>query len=124
LPGVGISFGADRIYDVMQTLDLFPKELISDLDVLFLNFGEREMLYILPITQNVRLAGFNAEIYPDAAKLKKQMKYADERKVKFVVIAGEEEINRAQFTVKNMTDGQQQVISLDGLIDFLKENFS
>lgn len=124
LPGVGISFGADRIYDVMQTLDLFPKELISDLDVLFLNFGEKEMLYILPFVQKIRAAGFNAEIYPDVVKLKKQMKYADDRKVKFAIIAGEEEINKAQFTVKNMTDGEQQVTPSDELIDFLKENFS
>lgn len=120
MPGVGISFGADRIYDVLTTLELFPKELEKDLKVLFTNFGEKEERYCLPLLKRLRENGISSEIYPSAAKMKKQFKYADDRRVAFVIIVGETEMKENSATIKNMQTGEQTAVSIDKLIAFFK----
>ena len=120
LSGVGISFGVDRIYDVLNTLDLYPKDSLQTTQVLFINFGEKETAYCLPIIAKVRQAGIRAEIFPDAAKMKKQMSYANAKQIPFVVLAGENEMNAGKVTLKNMTTGDQSVLSEDELIERLK----
>ena len=114
--GVGISFGADRIYDVLTTLELFPKELERDLTVLFVNFGEKEQNHCLPIVKKLRKAGISTEIYPSSAKLKKQFKYADDRGVLYTAIVGEEEIKNNNINLKNMITGEQEPITTDALV--------
>lgn len=114
--GVGISFGADRIYDVMNQLNLFPEDSGAQTRILFANFGGADELYALQLLNKVRAAGFNAEIYPDAAKMKKQMGYADKKSIPFVAIVGEEERTNQQVSIKNMASGEQQRVDLDGLI--------
>lgn len=118
--GVGISFGADRIFDVLNTLNLYPAEALRSTKVLFTNFGEKECAYCLPLIKAIREAGVTAEIYPDAAKMKKQMTYANTRKVEYVAIAGETEMAINSITLKNMTSGEQQIIAVGQLVDFLK----
>jgi histidyl-tRNA synthetase len=118
--GVGISFGADRIFDVLSTLGLFPAEAIRTTKVLFTNFGEKECAYCLPIIKAVREAGISAEIYPEASKIKKQMSYANTRKVEFVAIAGETELATNSITLKNMTSGEQQCVPVGEIISLLK----
>jgi len=118
--GVGISFGADRIFDVLNTLDLYPAEAMRTTKVLFTNFGEKECAYCLPIIKAVREAGIAAEIYPEASKMKKQMSYANARKVEFVAIAGETELETNSITLKNMTSGEQESIPAGDLISLLK----
>ena len=120
LSGVGISFGVDRIYDVLNTLDLYPKDSLTTTQVLFINFGEQETAYCLPIINKVRSQGIRAEIFPDAAKMKKQMSYANAKQIPFVVLAGENEMNAGKVTLKNMTTGDQSVLSEDELIERLK----
>ena len=120
LSGVGISFGVDRIYDVLNTLDLYPKDSLTTTQVLFINFGEQETAYCLPIINKVRSNGIRAEIFPDAAKMKKQMSYANAKQIPFVVLAGENEMNAGKVTLKNMTTGEQSVLSEDELIDRLR----
>ena len=120
LSGVGISFGVDRIYDVLNTLDLYPKDSLTTTQVLFINFGEQETAYCLPIINKVRSNGIRAEIFPDAAKMKKQMSYANAKQIPFVVLAGENEMNAGKVTLKNMTTGDQSVLSEDELIDRLR----
>ena len=120
LSGVGISFGVDRIYDVLNTLDLYPKDSLTTTQVLFINFGEQETAYCLPIINKVRSCGIRAEIFPDAAKMKKQMSYANAKQIPFVVLAGENEMNAGKVTLKNMTTGDQSVLSEDELIDRLR----
>ena len=120
LSGVGISFGVDRIYDVLNTLDLYPKDSLTTTQVLFINFGEQETAYCLPIINKVRSNGIRAEIFPDAAKMKKQMSYANAKQIPFVVLAGENEMNAGKVTLKNMTTGEQSVLSEDELIERLK----
>ena len=120
LSGVGISFGVDRIYDVLNTLDLYPKDSLTTTQVLFINFGEQETAYCLPIINKVRSCGIRAEIFPDAAKMKKQMSYANAKQIPFVVLAGENEMNAGKVTLKNMTTGEQSVLSEDELIERLK----
>jgi len=120
LSGVGISFGVDRIYDVLNTLDLYPKDSLTTTQVLFINFGEQETAYCLPIINKVRSQGIRAEIYPDAAKMKKQMSYANAKQIPFVVLAGENEMNAGKVTLKNMETGEQSVLSEDELIERLK----
>src|SRR5690554_4646991 len=110
LSGVGISFGADRIYDVLTELELFPKDIQQTLDFLFINFGEKEANYALPILQKLRNADIIAEIYPDNAKVKKQFKYADDRNAKYTVIIGESEIENKEITVKEMQSGTQETM--------------
>jgi len=114
--GVGISFGADRIFDVLNSLDLYPAEAIRTTQVLFINFGDKECAYCLPLIKAVREAGISAEIYPEAAKMKKQMGYADTRKIPFVAIAGETEMLTSSITLKNMTTGEQKLIKTAELV--------
>lgn len=116
LSGVGISFGADRIFDVLNTLDLFPKEAVSGTRLLFVNFGEIETAYCLPIAAKVRAAGIRTEIYPDASKMKKQMNYANAKGIPFVALAGGNEMSEGKITLKDMTTGEQRTVTPDGLI--------
>lgn len=117
LSGVGISFGADRIYDVLNTLDLYPQEAVDATRILFINFGEKETDYCLPIIQQVRAAGLSAEIYPDSAKMKKQMSYANAKQIPFVALAGDDEIQAGKITLKNMTTGEQTLLTPQQLIE-------
>ncbi len=114
--GVGISFGADRIYDVMNQLELFPKADGAKTRAMFVNFGGDDELYALQILNEVRKAGINAELFPDAVKMKKQMNYANKKEIPFVLLAGEEERNANTVTVKNMESGEQSQLSLEELI--------
>ena len=118
--GVGISFGADRIYDVLTELNLFPEKNGDITEVIFLNFGPKEERYCLPYLQQLRRNGVNAEIYPDAAKLQKQMKYADQRGIPVVIMAGEDEMNNKTLTVKFMKEGRQEKIEAEKLIEIIK----
>lgn len=117
LSGVGISFGADRIYDVLNTLDLYPQEAVDATHILFINFGEKEADYCLPIIQQVRTAGLSAEIYPDSAKMKKQMSYANAKQIPFVALAGDDEMQAGKITLKNMTTGEQTLLTPQQLIE-------
>ena len=121
LSGVGISFGADRIFDVLNALDLYPKNAMSGTELLFINFGEKETAYCLPIIAKVRENGIAAEIYPDAVKMKKQMIYANNNSICYVALAGENEINEGKVTLKNMSTGEQQLVSVDELIKTVRE---
>jgi histidyl-tRNA synthetase len=116
LSGVGISFGADRIYDVLNTLDLYPKEAVNTTQLLFINFGEKETAYCLPSVSKARKAGIRTEMYPDSAKMKKQMGYANAKNIPFVALAGENEINEGKLTLKNMATGEQTMVTPDELI--------
>ena len=117
LSGVGFSFGADRIYDVLNTLDLYPKESISDTQLLFINFGDKETSYVLPFVAKARQVNIRTEIFPDAAKMKKQMAYANAKHIPFVVLAGDNEIEQGKVTLKNMNTGEQILVSPDDLIE-------
>ena len=119
LSGVGISFGVDRIYDVLNALDLYPRESTTGTQVLFINFGETELRYCLSIINKVRARGIRAEIFPDAAKMKKQMSYANAKQIPYVVLAGETEIAAGKVTLKNMATGEQALVTPDELIDKL-----
>ena len=121
LSGVGISFGADRIYDVLNTLDLFPKEAVCGTQLLFVNFGEKEAAYCMPMATKARAAGIRAEIYPDAGKMKKQMNYANAKNIPFVAIAGENEMAEGKIMLKNMLTGGQQMVTSDELITIVSE---
>jgi histidyl-tRNA synthetase len=114
--GVGISFGAERIYDVLNQLNLFPEDLSQGVDVVFVNFGEKEETHILPILSQLRNKGISCEIYPDSAKMKKQMTYANNVKAHFVAIIGENEMVDNKITLKNMITGEQQTVSLEEMI--------
>ena len=120
MSGVGISFGADRIYDVLNQLELYNKETVNETQLLFVNFGQQETNYILPILKKVRLSGIRAELYPDSAKMKKQMSYANAKAIPFVAIAGENEINEGKITLKNMETGKQEVIYPNELADKIR----
>ncbi|WP_315387978.1 histidine--tRNA ligase [Hoylesella shahii] len=122
LSGVGISFGADRIYDVLNTLDLYPQNATQATQVLFINFGEAEADFCLPIATKVRAAGISVELYPDSAKMKKQMAYANSKSIPFVVLVGENEINQGKVTLKNMITGDQQLVSAEELIAIVTPN--
>lgn len=117
--GVGISFGADRIYDVLNQLNLFPKNSTHATDVLFVNFGDEEESHILPILSQLRGNGVCAEIYPEAAKMKKQMSYADSNNIPFVALVGENEIKEGKVTLKDMKSGEQVSMSVDELVQKL-----
>ena len=116
LSGVGISFGADRIYDVLNALNLYPKEAVNATQVLFINFGEKEAAYCLPFVAKARKAGIRTEIFPDKAKMKKQMGYANAKNIPYVVLAGENEINEGKLMLKDMQTGEQTLITIDELI--------
>ena len=118
--GVGISFGADRIYDVLEGLKLFPETMSESTQVIFLNFGPNEEKYRLKYLNQVRKHGINAEIYPDAAKIQKQMKYADQRGIPVVVIAGESEVAEQRFTIKWMKEGRQETVEADNLVSTIQ----
>ena len=120
LSGVGISFGADRIYDVLGGLDLYPKEAVNGTQLLFINFGEKESAYCLPVLRQCREAGIRTEIYPDSVKMKKQMAYANAKQVPFVALAGESEIAKCKLTLKNMTTGEQTLVTPEELIAAVK----
>ena len=111
--GVGISFGADRIFDVLNQLELYPEDSTQGTKVLFVNFGNAEEDYILPIIAQLRGRGISSEIYPEAAKMKKQMSYADSNKIPYVVIVGEDEMRERKVTLKNMQSGDQQLLTID-----------
>ena len=117
LSGVGISFGADRIYDVLNQLDLYPKDSVTSTQVLFINFGEQETAYCLPIINKVRAQGVRAEMYPDAAKMKKQMSYANAKQIPFVVLAGESEMASGKVTLKNMETGEQTLVTAEEIAE-------
>ena len=121
LSGVGISFGADRIYDVLNQLDLYPKEAVNGTQLLFINFGEKETAYCLPIAAKVRQAGIRTEVFPDSAKMKKQMSYANTKQIPFVALAGENEINEGKVTLKDMTTGEQMLVTADELLTKLSK---
>ena len=120
ISGVGISFGADRIYDVLNTLDLYPKEAVNSTQLLFVNFGENEQAYCLPLIRQCREAGIRAEIFPDKAKMKKQMSYANAKSIPFVVIVGENEMQEGKMKLKNMDTGEQRLVTIDELIQTIK----
>ena len=120
LSGVGISFGADRIYDVLNGLDLYPKEAVNGTRLLFINFGEKETAYCLPVVKACRAAGNNTEMYPDKAKMKKQMGYANAKAIPFVVLAGDNEMAENKVTLKNMETGEQKLVTTEELIAIVK----
>ncbi len=119
LSGVGISFGADRIYDVLNALDLYPKETLNTTQLLFINFGDAETAYCLPILAKARQNGIRTEIFPDVAKMKKQMSYANAKHIPYVALTGENEIKEGKVTLKNMETGEQQLVTPDELIEII-----
>ena len=121
LSGVGISFGADRIYDVLNALDLYPKETINSTQILFINFGEKETAYCLPLVNEARSHGISAEMYPDAVKMKKQMSYANAKQIAFVAMAGENEMKENKITLKNMVTGEQMLVPISDFMDVFSE---
>lgn len=121
MSGVGISFGADRIYDVLKELDLFPKEVEQGLEVLFVNFGEAEQAYCLPLVKDIRKNGISCELYPSKAKMQKQMKYANDIRVKYVAIVGADEMENNIIQLKNMETGEQEEVSVEELIMLVRK---
>lgn len=122
ISGVGISFGADRIYDVLNQLELYPVGSQKTTQLMFTNFGEKEEQYLLPIISKIRKAGIRTEIYPESVKMKKQMGYADAKQIPFVALVGETEIEQNSINLKNMTTGEQQHVSIEELINQLKSH--
>jgi len=121
IPGTGISFGIDRIFDVMQELDLFPKEVFETSKVLITNFDQESQKFALRTLSKIRAEGINCEIYPDHTKLKKQFNYADKKLIPYVLLVGPEEIQSGEFSLKNMATGEQVSINLEGVIEILKQ---
>ena len=119
MSGVGISFGLDRIYLVLEELDLFPKTVNLNSEVLFINFGEQEALFSLEAINNLRAKGIRAE-YPDNVKMNKQMIYANRRNIPYVVLVGEQEMKSNTYTLKDMEKGEQHTIPLEALINKIK----
>ncbi|MBQ8034727.1 MAG: histidine--tRNA ligase [Bacteroidales bacterium] len=122
MSGVGISFGADRIYDVLQGLEKFPKDAIESTKILFSNMGDAEVKYSLPVIAELRAEGINCEIYPDNTKLKKQFDYATKKGIPYFAIVGEEEISEGAVNVKNLETGEQRKLEIAAIAAFLKEN--
>jgi histidyl-tRNA synthetase len=120
ISGVGISFGIDRIFDVLNALDCYPKEAVVGTQLLFINFGEKETAYCLPFVAQARAAGIRTEIFPDAAKMKKQMSYANAKEIPFVALAGENEMAQGKLTLKNMATGEQTLVTPEELISSIK----
>ncbi|MDL2278370.1 histidine--tRNA ligase [Parabacteroides sp. OttesenSCG-928-G07] len=114
--GVGISFGADRIFDVLNQLDLYPSDSLQTTQLMFVNFGENEVNWLMPVIGQIRKAGIRTELYPESAKMKKQMGYADDKKIPFVAIVGENEMEQNKITLKNMLTGEQKLVSPEELI--------
>ena len=121
LSGVGISFGADRIYDVINQLDLYPQEATSATRLLFINFGEREAAHCLKLASACRRAGIATEVYPDSVKMKKQMAYANAQQVPFVALVGETEMNEGRIALKDMVSGEQSILSLEEVVERLQK---
>lgn len=120
LSGVGISFGADRIYDVLNELNLYPENTNAGLTLLFANFGDKEAAYCMKLSKKLRQNGIDCEVYPSAVKMQKQFKYADNRKVKFVALIGEDELTKGLLQVKNMESGEQKAMTESELLEFFK----
>lgn len=120
ISGVGISFGADRIYDVLNTLDLYPKKITTNTQLLFINFGDKEAEYCMPIVSKSRANGIRTELFPDAAKMKKQMSYANANNIPFVALAGDDEIQKGVVTLKNMETGEQKQVTAEEMISIVK----
>lgn len=120
--GVGISFGADRIYDVMNDLNAFPEQSQISTELMIVNFGEKESLHSLKVLEEIQKSGIKAELYPDSVKVQKQMKYANQKSISYVLLIGEEEIKTGNYTFKNMKTGDQYKFKLSELIAFIKEN--
>ena len=120
ISGVGISFGVDRIFDVLNALDCYPSDAVNGTQLLFINFGEKETVYCLPVVAKAREAGIRTEIYPDSTKMKKQMSYANAKQIPFVALAGENEMVEGKFTLKNMLTGEQQLVAIEELIEKIK----
>jgi histidyl-tRNA synthetase len=118
--GVGMSFGAERIFDLLNLLERFPTDSLINTQVLFVNFGEKEVSYLLPVLSSIRTAGIRAELYPEASKLKKQLGYADSKKIPFVALVGANEMAENKINLKNMLTGQQQLVTSKELIHILK----
>ena len=118
--GVGISFGADRIYDVISALDRFPKDAVEGTKVLFTNMGKRELLYTIPIVKQLREAGIPAEIYTDETKLKKQFDYAEKKGIPFLAIVGEDEVTNSKISLKNLSTGEQKIIEKQDIVKCFK----
>ena len=120
ISGVGISFGVDRIYDVLNALDCYPKDATNGTQLLFINFGDRETAYCLPAVAKAREAGIRTEIFPDSSKMKKQMSYANAKQIPFVALAGENEMAAGKLTLKNMLSGEQQLLDIEEIINIVK----
>ena len=120
ISGVGISFGVDRIFDVLNALDAYPQDAVVGTQLLFINFGEQETAYCLPAVAMAREAGIRTEIYPDSSKMKKQMSYANAKQIPFVALAGENEMSAGKLTLKNMLSGDQQLLTAEELINVVK----
>ena len=120
ISGVGISFGVDRIFDVLNALDCYPKDAVNGTQLLFINFGEKETAYCLPAVAKAREAGIRTEIVPDSSKMKKQMSYANAKQIPFVALAGENEIAAGKLTLKNMLSGEQQLLNIEEIINIVK----
>ena len=116
ISGVGISFGVDRIFDVLNALDCYPKDAVNGTQLLFINFGEKETAYCLPFVAQARAAGIRTEIFPDSSKMKKQMSYANAKQIPFVALAGENEMAAQKLTLKNMLTGEQQLVDISEII--------
>jgi histidyl-tRNA synthetase len=121
ISGVGISFGIDRIFDVLNALDAYPKDAVNGTQLLFINFGEKETAYCLPVVAKARAAGIRTEIFPDSSKMKKQMSYANAKQIPFVALAGENEMKDGKLTLKNMLTGDQQLVDAEQLISIVKQ---
>jgi len=124
MSGVGISFGADRIYDALNQLNLYPEQLLSSSHILFINFGDKEAIACMSWLKKVRNSGYNAELYPDNAKIKKQMEYADKKGIPFTALLGETEILDDKINIKDMSNGEQYNLTIEEVIDLLNRNFA
>ena len=120
--GVGVSFGADRIFDVLNELNLFPEQVLHSSEVLLVNFGDKESYYALKVLQQLQAAGIYAELYPDTAKMKKQMRYADQKGIRYVILIGDQEMTSGELSLKDMKTGNQQKLNVQHLIDHIKSN--
>ena len=120
ISGVGISFGVDRIFDVLNALDAYPKEAVNGTQLLFINFGEKETSFCMPVAARLREEGIRTEVFPDSVKMKKQMSYANAKSIPFVALVGENEMNEGKVTLKNMTTGEQNLVSPDELVALMR----
>lgn len=120
MSGVGISFGVERIYDIMQELDLFPKNIIQSTQLLFVHFSEANRDFCLPFVHKLRATNISCEIYPDKSKMEKQMKYANAKEIPFVAIVGDEEMNQNLFSLKNMQTGEQEKVTFEQILIAIK----